>query len=240
MDGSVVWCGVTHVAIVLHCAHPVNESEWAQCRVVNDSWSVDALAGDPVTAARSLLGAVITAGGVRARIVEVEAYGGPPDGPWPDAAAHSYRGPTDRNTVMFGPPGRLYTYRSYGIHVCANVSCGPAGTAAAVLLRAAAIQSGAESAQVRRGPAVSPSALARGPGNVCSALGITMAHNGVDVFDAGSPVTVRVGEELPASVGPRVGVSQAADRAWRFWLPGSPEVSAYRRSSRAPRPGASD
>lgn len=193
-----------------------------------------------MTAARSLLGAVISAGGVSARIVEVEAYGGPPDGPWPDAAAHSYRGPTDRNAVMFGPPGRLYTYRSYGIHVCANVSCGPAGTAAAVLLRAAAIHTGDESARARRGPAVSRSALARGPGNLCSALGITMADNGVDVFDAGSPVTVRMGERLAFSVGPRVGVSQAADRAWRFWLPGAPEVSGYRRSPRAPKPGASD
>ena len=193
-----------------------------------------------MTAARSLLGAVITAGGVSARIVEVEAYGGPRDGPWPDAAAHSFRGPTDRNAVMFGPPGRLYTYRSYGIHVCANVSCGPAGTAAAVLLRAATIGSGAESARGRRGPAISGSALARGPGNLCAALGITMAHNGVDVFDPDSPVTVRMGERLPVSAGPRVGVSQAADRAWRFWLPGVPEVSAYRRSARAPQPGASD
>src|SRR6516162_8188473 len=97
---------------------------------------------DPVAAAHRLLGVTLTGRGVRAVVVEVEAYGGPPDGPWPDAAAHSYRGPGMRNKVMFGPPGRLYTYRSHGIHVCANVVCASAGTAAAVLIRAAAIESG--------------------------------------------------------------------------------------------------
>lgn len=198
------------------------------------------LAVDPLTAAHRLLGAVITAGGVSARIVEVEAYGGPPDGPWPDAAAHSYRGPTRRNAVMFGPPGRLYTYRSHGIHVCANVSCAADGVAAAVLLRAAAIETGTETARARRGPAAAPASLARGPGNLCSALGITMGDNGVDLFDSGSPVTVRLGDQVPASAGPRVGVSQAADRHWRLWIPGHPEVSAYRRSPRAPRPGLGD
>ena len=121
---------------------------------------------DPLTAARALLGAVITARGVSARILEVEAYGGPADGPWPDPAAHSHRGRTARNAVMFGPPGRLYTYRSHGIHVCANVSCGGDGTAGAVLLRAAFIESGRDSAQSRRGPAVGATALARGPGNL--------------------------------------------------------------------------
>lgn len=206
--------------------------------------SADQLVVDPVTAARLLLGAVISSRGIRALVVEVEAYGGPPDQPWPDAAAHSYRGPSARNAVMFGPPGRLYTYRSHGIHLCANVSCGPDGTAGAVLLRAAAIQSGADIAQSRRGPAVAPSALARGPGNLCAALGIAMEDNGVDVFDAASPVTVRLGEPGPERVsvsgGPRVGVSRAADRLWRFWIPGHPEVSAYRRSPRAPRSGLDD
>ncbi|MGI9123864.1 MAG: DNA-3-methyladenine glycosylase [Mycobacterium sp.] len=198
------------------------------------------LSAEPLTAARMLLGALITARGVSARIVEVEAYGGPPDGPWPDRAAHSYRGPTSRNAVMFGPPGRLYTYRSHGIHLCANVSCGPDGTAAAVLLRAAAVESGLERAQSRRGTAVSPGSLARGPGNLCSALGITMGDNGADLFDPESPVTVRLGDLQPAAEGPRVGVSQCADRHWRFWIPGRAEVSAYRRSPRAPQPGESD
>jgi DNA-3-methyladenine glycosylase len=201
----------------------------------------DHLNTDPVSAARLLLGGVISCRGVSALIVEVEAYGGPPDGPWPDASAHSYRGPGIRNAVMFGPPGHLYTYRSHGIHVCANVSCGPDGTAAAVLLRAAAIESGLDTAQVRRGPLVRPRALARGPGNLCSALGIVMEDNGVDVLDPASSVTVQLGDaDGPQSIGPRVGVSQAADRPWRLWLTGRPEVSAYRRSPRAPIPGASD
>lgn len=199
-----------------------------------------ALDADPLTAARRLLGAVITARGVSARIVEVEAYGGPPDGPWPDASAHSYRGPTARNAVMFGPPGRLYVYRSHGIHLCANVSCGPDGIAAAVLLRAAALESGWESARLRRGPTVPPAALARGPGNLCAAFAIAMDDNGADVFDPASPVTVRLGEPVDTTAGPRVGVSRAADRAWRLWIPDRPEVSAYRRSPRAPRPGAGD
>ncbi|EHB44732.1 3-methyladenine DNA glycosylase [Mycolicibacterium rhodesiae JS60] len=205
------------------------------------SMSADLLDTDPVSAARALLGGVISSRGVSARIVEAEAYGGPPDGPWPDAAAHSYRGPRLRNAVMFGPPGRLYTYRSHGIHVCANVVCGPDGAAAAVLIRAAAIESGQDVAQAHRGPLVRPADLARGPGNLCSALGIVMDDNGVDVFDPDSPVTLQLCDGGgPQSSGPRVGVSQAADRPWRLWLTGRPEVSAFRRSPRAPRPGASD
>lgn len=195
---------------------------------------------DPVAAAHRLLGATLNGRGVRAIVVEVEAYGGVPDGPWPDAAAHSYRGISGRNAVMFGPPGRLYTYRSHGIHVCANVSCGPDGTAAAVLLRAAAIEEGADAARARRGELVRAAALARGPGNLCSALGITMEDNGIDLCDPASAITLELNEPLTAVSGPRVGVSQAADRPWRLWLAGRPEVSAYRRSPRAPAPGTSD
>jgi DNA-3-methyladenine glycosylase len=200
----------------------------------------DQLAVDPVEAAHRLLGATLTGRVVTATIVEVEAYGGVPDGPWPDASAHSYRGPTGRNAVMFGPPGRLYTYRSHGIHVCANVVCAADGVAAAVLLRAAAIETGLDTAQSRRGPSVRTSALGRGPGNLCSALGITMADNGIDLFDADSPVRLKLNDAVAAASGPRVGISQAADRPWRLWLPGRTEVSAYRRSPRAPAPGASD
>lgn len=202
--------------------------------------SVDLLSVDPLTAARRLLGTAVTGRGVSAMIVEVEAYGGPLDGPWPDAAAHSFRGRGGRNTVMFGPPGRLYTYRSHGIHVCANVVCATDGVAGAVLLRAAAVEAGHEVAQMRRGDTVRPAALARGPGNLCSALGITMEDNGIDLFDARSPIRLMLGEERQAVDGPRVGVSQAADRPWRFWLAGRPEVSLYRRSPRAPAPGQSD
>lgn len=205
--------------------------------------TADLLAADPLTAARLLLGAVLSTGRsarIVARIVEVEAYGGGPDGPWPDPAAHSFRGPTARNAVMFGPPGRLYTYRSHGIHVCANISCGPDGEGAAVLLRAAAIEQGVDVALARRGPTRASHALGRGPGNLCAALGISMAHNGIDVLDPDSPVAVRLGNPGEHLSGPRVGVSRAADRRWRLWLPGCPEVSAYRRSPRAPLPGASD
>lgn len=200
-----------------------------------------ALRADPLRSAYALLGALLTAGDVSARIVEVEAYGGPADGPWPDPAAHSYRGRTARNAVMFGPPGRLYTYRSHGIHVCANVSCGQDGQSGAILIRSAAVHDGVSTARTRRGGAVDISALARGPGNLCSALGITMDHNGTDLFAAGSAVRLELGEPggRPER-GPRVGVSRAADRTWRFWLPGHREVSAYRRSPRAPQPGMSD
>lgn len=198
------------------------------------------LAVDPVDAARRLLGATLTGRGVSATIVEVEAYGGVPDGPWPDAAAHSYRGVTGRSAVMFGPPGRLYAYRSHGIHVCANVVCATDGTAAAVLLRAAAIGTGLDVAQSRRGASIRPHALARGPGNLCAAIGITMADNGIDLFDADSPIRLELHHTVAATTGPRVGVSQAADRPWRLWMPERPEVSAYRRSPRAPAPGASD
>ena len=200
----------------------------------------DELVVDPVAAAHRLLGAALIGRGVRATVVEVEAYGGVPDGPWPDASAHSYRGLNGRNAVMFGPPGHLYTYRSHGIHVCANVSCGPDGVAAAVLLRAAAVDAGLDVAQDRRGAAVRTVALARGPGNLCSALGITMADNGIDLFDPKSTVRLALNAAQGAVSGSRVGISQAADRPWRLWLAGRPEVSAYRRSPRAPAPGASD
>jgi DNA-3-methyladenine glycosylase len=109
-----------------------------------------------------------------------------------------------------------------------------------VLLRACAIEDGIDVARSRRGELIRTAALARGPGNLCSALGITMADNGIDVFDPASPVTVRLNEAHGGVAGPRVGVSQAADRPWRLWLAGRPEVSAYRRSPRAPVPGASD
>ena len=182
----------------------------------------------------------MVARGVSAMIVEVEAYGGPEDGPWPDAASHSYRGIGGRNAIMFGAAGRLYTYRSHGIHVCANVVCATEDVAGAVLLRAAAIESGADVAQGRRGESVRPAALARGPGNLCSALGITMKDNGIDLFSATSSVQLILGPKREGVAGPRVGVSKAADRPWRLWLAGRPEVSLFRRSPRAPAPGDSD
>jgi DNA-3-methyladenine glycosylase len=202
--------------------------------------SAEQLAVDPVTAAQRLLGATVAGRGVRATVVEVEAYGGPSDGPWPDAASHSFRGPGLRNSVMFGPAGRLYTYRSHGIHVCANVVCASDGVAGAVLLRAGVVEDGLDLAGKRRGESVRPVAFARGPGNLCSALGITMDDNGIDLFDPDSPVRLELSDAHSATAGPRVGVSKAADRPWRFWLAGRPEVSMYRRSPRAPAPGDSD
>ncbi|WP_255506781.1 DNA-3-methyladenine glycosylase [Mycolicibacterium sp. 018/SC-01/001] len=198
------------------------------------------LAVDPVRAARLLLGAHLTGRDVSATIVEVEAYGGPPDGPWPDAASHSYRGRGGRNTVMFGPPGHLYTYLSHGIHVCANVVCATDGVAGAVLLRAAVIEDGVGQARARRGELVKESALARGPGNLCSALGIEMGDNGLDLFDPLAPVRLSLAPSVEGAAGPRTGVSKAADRPWRFWVAGRSEVSPYRRSPRAPAPGQSD
>jgi DNA-3-methyladenine glycosylase len=202
--------------------------------------SAEQLAVDPPTAARRLLGAALKCRGVSATIVEVEAYGGPLDGPWPDAASHSFRGLGGRNWVMFSPAGRLYTYRSHGIHVCANVVCATEEVAGAVLLRAAAVETGIDVAQARRGDSTRQRALGRGPGNLCSALGITMDDNGIDLFDSSSPVRLTLGDEHVGVEGPRVGVSKAADRPWRFWLAGRPEVSLYRRSPRAPAPGESD
>lgn len=198
------------------------------------------LPAEPVGAAQRLLGATLHGRGVRATIVEVEAYGGPVDGPWPDTAAHSFRGPTPRSSVMFGPPGRLYVYRSHGIHVCANVVCGVDGVAGAVLLRAAVVTDGHGVAITRRRAGISAAQLARGPGNLCAALGIIMSDNGIDLFSTRSPIRLELASTHPAACGPRVGISTAADRPWRFWLPDEPAVSAYRRSPRAPKPGDSD
>ncbi|MBB4856067.1 DNA-3-methyladenine glycosylase [Mycobacteroides chelonae] len=198
--------------------------------------SAEILQTHPVKAARRLLGATIESRGVSALIVEVEAYGGVPDGPWPDPASHSFRGPTNRNRVMFGPAGHLYVYLSHGIHLCANVVCGPDGVAGGVLMRAAAIVDGAPLCWPRRPTARNEAGLARGPGNLGAALGITPGDNGVDVFSTSGPVRVMLNPTRKAQSGPRVGVSVAADRPWRFWLPEYPEVSVYRRSLRAPQP----
>ncbi|CAM3138950.1 DNA-3-methyladenine glycosylase [Prescottella defluvii] len=191
-------------------------------------------AGHPLAAARAVLGGTLTVGAVRARIVEVEAYGGDPDGPWPDPAAHSFRGPTRRNSVMFGPAGHLYVYRSYGMHVCANVSYGPDGVAGGVLLRAAEIVEGHELVASRRPGVRRHFDAARGPGNLGSALGLTLDDNGLDLFGDDADTSLALGPGIAHSSGPRVGISVAADRPWRLWIPGSPAVSAYRRSPRAP------
>ncbi|WP_159921903.1 DNA-3-methyladenine glycosylase [Rhodococcus sp. WAY2] len=196
--------------------------------------TVDRLAeAHPTEAARIVLGSTLIVADVRLRIVEVEAYGGEAEGPWPDPASHSYRGKTPRNAVMFGPAGHLYVYRSYGMHFCMNVSYGPVGTAGGVLLRAGEILDGAETVRARRSRVTRPADFARGPGNLGSATGVTLADNGAPLFAADSPIRLEITESEGWVSGPRVGVSAAADRPWRFWIPESAAVSAYRRSPRA-------
>jgi DNA-3-methyladenine glycosylase len=194
---------------------------------------------DPVSAARRLLGSTLWSGVVGVRIVEVEAYGGDPAGPWPDPAAHSGRGRTPRSAVMFGPPGHLYVYSSYGMHTCVNVTCGPDGVASGVLLRAGEVIAGQETARTRRPAARTDADLAKGPGNFGSALAITLGDYGTPLFDPVSPIRLELVAPPVApggiGVGPRVGVRLEADRPWRFWLTDSPAVSTYRRSPRAPR-----
>lgn len=180
-----------------------------------------------VAAAPFLLGAILRRGEVAVRLTEVEAYEGVLD-----PASHAYRGPTNRNRVMFGPPGRLYTYQMHG-HTCANVVVSPPGRANAVLIRAGVVIDGIDLAQQRR-PGVSGSRLARGPGNLCRALGITMSDAAAELFESRSSVTLQPGEPADAiSHGARVGVARAAQLPWRFWITGDPSVSAYRRSPRA-------
>ncbi len=175
-----------------------------------------------------LLGAVLRHGGVAVELTEVEAYAGRDD-----PASHAHRGPTPRNEVMFGPPGHLYLYFSYGMHWAANVVCGPDQTAGGCLLRAGRVVEGVELARERRHGAVERD-LARGPGRLTQALGLHLEHRGTDLF-AGGEVRLEPGDGRPVEVatGPRVGVSRAADVPWRFWVAGSRYVSAYKRSPRA-------
>lgn len=174
----------------------------------------------------ALLGATLTHGAVSVRISEVEAYEGRED-----PASHAYRGRTPRNDVMFGPPNRLYVYFSYGMHWCANVVTGADGDASAVLLRAGRIVDGIDIARARRG-IDRDRELARGPANLCRALGITGELGGTDL-DSGTVRVLRAARTPETRSGPRVGVSQAADRPWRFWIADDPTVSAYKRSPRA-------
>ncbi|MBT0565155.1 DNA-3-methyladenine glycosylase [Williamsia sp. CHRR-6] len=185
------------------------------------------------SAALSLLGSMVVsrsaAGVVGVRIVEVEAYGGPPESEYPDPASHGWRGPTPRSAIMFGGPGHLYVYRSYGIHLCVNVTCLPGRHCGAVLLRAGEVTVGGEIARRRRGATVIDHRLARGPGNLGAALGVSLDDTGVDVLAPSSRIRIE-GEGVTTEIrsGPRVGVSVATRRAWRWWLADSPAVSAYR------------
>ncbi|MET7331269.1 DNA-3-methyladenine glycosylase [Nonomuraea sp. NPDC005650] len=193
--------------------------------------------------APELLGRVLAHGPVAVRLTEVEAYGGPGE----DPAAHTYRGRTPRNAVMFGPPGHLYVYFTYGMHFCANLVCLPEGFGSAVLLRAGEVVAGIDEARARRsgnGRAIPDRDLARGPARLAVVLGLLREHNGLDAI-APAPIAsgrrltgvphgaAAVLEGIPAGVesvssGPRTGISTAKDTPWRFWIDGDPTVSPYR------------
>ena len=163
---------------------------------------------------------------VAVRLTEVEAYEGRDD-----PASHAYRGPTPRTAVMFGPPGHLYCYFTYGMHWCANVVCGPDGQASAVLLRAGEVIRGADIAAARRPAARQARDLARGPARLAACLGLGGAHTGLDLCDRHSEVVLASMPTQPPVVictGPRVGIRAATERPWRFWLPDEPSVSAFR------------
>ena len=190
------------------------------------------LEGNPVALAPWLLNKVLMRGERAGRIVEVEAYHGAND-----AASHAYRGLTPRTAVMFGPPGHLYVYFTYGMHWCANVVCGPEGEAAAVLVRALEPTAGLGQMWQARPAARHRRDLCNGPAKLCQALGITGEDNGADLLagrrragstaapdavqllDDGTPPPRRPGR------GTRIGIKEATDKRWRFWVQGNASVS---------------
>ena len=197
------------------------------------------LTASATTVAPALLGASLVSdldgATVAVRVTEVEAYEGERD-----AASHAFRGPTPRNAVMFGPPGFLYVYFVYGMHWCANVVCGPEGTASALLVRAGQVTDGVDVARDRRRSTAPPADLARGPARLARCLGLTGAQSGVDLLSPASPVRLTLpaplmtadrAEPAPVATGPRVGVASARVEPLRFWLAGDPTVSAYRPAS---------
>jgi DNA-3-methyladenine glycosylase len=200
----------------------------------------DALEAGPLRVAPFLLNKVLVHGDRAGRIVEVEAYHGADD-----PASHAYRGPTPRTAVMFGPAGFLYVYFTYGMHWCANVVCGPDGEAAAVLIRALEPLRGLEAMRADRPAARRDTDLCNGPAKLSQALAITGADSGTDLL-APPPRRVRPGgastdPPTPATPvqleddgtppprrpgrGVRIGISVAAERPWRFWVSGNPNVS---------------
>jgi DNA-3-methyladenine glycosylase len=167
--------------------------------------------------APDLIGATLLVDGVGGIIVEVEAYH------HTDPAAHSYRGPTPRNQVMFGPPGFAYVYRSYGIHWCVNFVCEKQGSASAVLIRALEPTHGIPTMRRRRGLQEVRS-LCSGPGKLTEALGITIAHNGL-ALDA-PPFALHARATRPEIItGIRIGLTKAIDLPWRYGLKGSKFLS---------------
>jgi DNA-3-methyladenine glycosylase len=174
--------------------------------------------------APELIGATLTVDGVGGTIVEVEAYD------QDDPASHSFRGPTTRTTSMFGAPGHAYVYRSYGIHWCLNLVCAPAGRAEAALVRALEPTRGLAAMRERRG-LDAPRALCSGPGKLCQALGITRVLDGLPLDEPPFELFARAAEP-PLSVGPRIGITRAVERPWRYGWAGSPFLSRPVRSLR--------
>jgi DNA-3-methyladenine glycosylase len=167
--------------------------------------------------APDLIGVTMLVNGVGGVIVEVEAYH------HTDPAAHSFTGKTPRNAVMFGPPGYVYVYRSYGIHWCVNVVCEAEGSASAVLIRALQPTAGLDAMRERRG-VDDGRLLCSGPGRLCQALGITHAHNGLPLDRPPFELHERTGP-VDLAVGPRIGLTKAVEKPWRFGLARSPFVS---------------
>jgi DNA-3-methyladenine glycosylase len=163
--------------------------------------------------APDLIGATLLCDGVGGRLVEVEAYH------QTDPAAHSYRGPTERNAVMFGPAGYVYVYRSYGIHWCLNFVCEPKGSASAVLIRAIEPTAGLKTMRRRRG-VTDERLLCSGPGRLCQALRITALHNGLALDRPPFELFARQ-SEVEVIAGPRIGLTKAVDKPWRYGLKGS-------------------
>jgi len=182
---------------------------------------IELLSRPAVEVAPDLLGAVIRCGQVAVRLTEVEAYAGTAD-----PGSHAFTR-TRRSDIMYGAPGRLYCYFVYGMHVCANVVTGKAGSPGAVLLRAGEVIDGLETARRRR-PGARDRDLARGPARLCSALGIDLTHNGTDLVAGAVTLTPPAAESRPVRTGPRVGLRRAAEVPWRFWIDGEPTVSTYR------------
>lgn len=189
----------------------------------------------PEVVAPRLLGKILArrteAGWLAGRIVEVEAYLGPHITETPDPAAHSFRGVTPRNRVMFGLPGYAYVYFIYGMYDCMNVTCEPEGLAGCILIRALEPIAGLEKMAQNRGLAehtVSPAKLTGGPGKLCRALEINRAeHNGLDLLSASSPLQLR-DDGAPAAeveISRRIGIRHAAELPLRFHLAGHPCVS---------------
>ena len=177
--------------------------------------------------ARELIGASLFVDGIGGRIVETEAYD------QSDPASHSFAGPTARNAVMFGPPGRAYVYRSYGLHWCLNVACMPAGHGAGVLIRALEPTSGLDAMRERRG-IVDERLLCSGPGRLCMALGVTHALNGMRVDRKPFRLLPRPDASsaaLAVASGPRIGISKSREWPWRFALAGSAFLSRPMRVS---------